>query len=138
MKNLDQWLSEYSESHQNPLNQRIHTLCVPIIFLSIEVFLLQFQIFNVSAFVPTFILCSLFYVRLGHQAIVLFLIHCLAGWGAYALAAERGLQISIFVFVIAWIGQFVGHHIEGRRPSFFKDLQFLLVGPLWVFMGKHH
>ena len=36
------------------------------------------------------------------------------------------------VFVLAWIGQFIGHLIEGKRPSFFKDLQFLLIGPAWL------
>ena len=39
---------------------------------------------------------------------------------------------SLVIFVVAWIGQFVGHAIEGKRPSFFKDLQFLLIGPLWL------
>jgi uncharacterized membrane protein YGL010W len=49
--------------------------------------------------------------------------------------ARTGLavwKVSIVVFVIAWIGQFIGHSIEGKRPSFFKDLQFLLIGPLWL------
>jgi uncharacterized membrane protein YGL010W len=36
------------------------------------------------------------------------------------------------LFVLAWIGQFVGHAIEGKRPSFIKDLQFLLIGPMWL------
>jgi uncharacterized membrane protein YGL010W len=33
---------------------------------------------------------------------------------------------------VAWIGQFIGHKVEGRRPSFFTDLKFLLVGPMWT------
>ena len=41
-------------------------------------------------------------------------------------------QTAIVIFVVAWIGQFVGHKIEGKKPSFFKDLQFLLVGPMWL------
>ena len=41
-------------------------------------------------------------------------------------------QSCLAIFVVAWIGQFVGHAVEGRRPSFFKDLQFLLIGPLWL------
>lgn len=47
--------------------------------------------------------------------------------------------LSVIVFVIAWIGQFVGHQIEGKKPSFFKDLQFLLIGPLWLlaFVYRH-
>jgi uncharacterized membrane protein YGL010W len=42
------------------------------------------------------------------------------------------LPISLVVFVLAWIGQFVGHRIEGKKPSFFEDLRFLLIGPLFV------
>ena len=41
-------------------------------------------------------------------------------------------QISVMIFIPAWIGQFIGHKIEGRKPSFFKDLQFLLIGPAWL------
>jgi uncharacterized membrane protein YGL010W len=40
--------------------------------------------------------------------------------------------VAIVVFVVAWVGQFVGHRIEGRKPSFLEDLQFLLVGPAWL------
>jgi uncharacterized membrane protein YGL010W len=40
--------------------------------------------------------------------------------------------VIILIFVLAWIGQFVGHKIEGKRPSFFEDLQFLLIGPAWL------
>ncbi len=41
-------------------------------------------------------------------------------------------SVCAALFVLAWIGQFVGHAIEGKRPSFFKDVQFLLIGPLWL------
>jgi uncharacterized membrane protein YGL010W len=42
------------------------------------------------------------------------------------------LPLSIAIFVLAWIGQFIGHKIEGKKPSFFDDLRFLLIGPLFV------
>ncbi|HWG31443.1 MAG TPA: Mpo1-like protein, partial [Steroidobacteraceae bacterium] len=44
---------------------------------------------------------------------------------------------SLTVFVVAWIGQFVGHALEGKRPSFFKDVQFLLIGPLWLLASAY-
>jgi uncharacterized membrane protein YGL010W len=40
--------------------------------------------------------------------------------------------ISLIIFALAWIFQFVGHKIEGKKPSFFKDVQFLLIGPAWL------
>lgn len=40
--------------------------------------------------------------------------------------------VALGAFVVAWIGQFYGHKIEGKKPSFFEDLQYLLIGPVWV------
>jgi len=41
-------------------------------------------------------------------------------------------MISLIIFVVAWIGQFYGHKVEGKKPSFLKDIQFLLIGPAWL------
>jgi uncharacterized membrane protein YGL010W len=41
-------------------------------------------------------------------------------------------QVCLALFIVAWIFQFIGHKIEGKKPSFFKDLQFLLIGPAWL------
>jgi uncharacterized membrane protein YGL010W len=41
-------------------------------------------------------------------------------------------KICTVSFVLAWIGQFIGHKIEGKKPSFFKDVAFLLIGPAWL------
>jgi uncharacterized membrane protein YGL010W len=40
--------------------------------------------------------------------------------------------VSLGIFVAAWIGQFYGHKVEGKKPSFFKDVQFLMIGPAWL------
>jgi uncharacterized membrane protein YGL010W len=50
----------------------------------------------------------------------------------YAMPPLTVLPLSIAIFVLAWIGQFIGHLIEGKKPSFFDDLRFLLIGPLFV------
>jgi uncharacterized membrane protein YGL010W len=49
------------------------------------------------------------------------------GIGASGLA-----WLAVIVFVVAWVGQFIGHKIEGRRPSFLTDVQYLLIGPAWL------
>ena len=41
-------------------------------------------------------------------------------------------QVALAIFILAWIAQFVGHKMEGRKPSFFEDLQYLWVGPIFV------
>ena len=73
----------------------------------------------------------LFYLRLSTQLFIamgMFVLFCLA---AIAILPV-GFKFYFGVFVVAWIGQFVGHKIEGKKPSFFEDLQFLLIGPAWV------
>ncbi|MFC0821302.1 Mpo1 family 2-hydroxy fatty acid dioxygenase [Moraxella marmotae] len=127
-KPLDTWLSEYATSHQNPTNKAIHWLCVPIIFLCIVALLYAIHpwlCFGVAAGVLWF------YLRLSLGLFVLMTVFV-----ALCLAAAHYLPVAIWfwlaVFVVAWIGQFIGHKIEGAKPSFFEDLQFLLIGPAWV------
>ncbi len=144
MKSLDAWLIEYGDSHQNRTNQIIHKVCVPLIVFSLLGMLWAVPI---PAFSPPnpwvnmasvfMALCMVFYALLGLRPAALMLVYgalCLGVcyWMTQTLMAPI-LPISIGIFVTAWIGQFIGHKIEGKKPSFFKDLQFLLIGPLWVF-----
>ncbi|WP_281637981.1 DUF962 domain-containing protein [Flavobacterium marginilacus] len=146
MKTLDQWFEEYAVSHQNPKNKAIHYVCVPAIFFSIvgllmsipNVFLtnlLQLNqpiIENWAAVILVFVL--IFYIRLSIAMavkIAIFSILCLV-INFYIGQFIPLWAFSIGVFVVAWIGQFYGHNIEGKKPSFLKDIQFLLIGPAWV------
>ena len=64
---------------------------------------------------------------------VLFSIFCL--WLCHLIESSDSIQLwlfSLITFIVAWIGQFYGHHVEGKKPSFFKDIQFLLIGPAWL------
>jgi len=127
-KSLQSWLADYAVSHQNPINKKIHWLCVPTIFASILGMGISWQ----AAFTLVLIaLVMLFYLRLSSQLFIamgMFVLFCLA---AIAILPV-GFKFWFCVFVVAWIGQFVGHKIEGKKPSFFEDLQFLLIGPAWV------
>jgi uncharacterized membrane protein YGL010W len=131
---LTQWLAEYGDSHRHPVNIAIHKLCVPAIMFA--VFGLAWSI--PAAVNPAYVLLALgllFYLRLSWRMAVAIGLMC-----AGILLALNGLQalnipvlpLSATVFVIAWIGQFIGHKIEGKKPSFFKDVQFLLIGPAWT------
>ncbi|MCX8149000.1 DUF962 domain-containing protein [Thermaurantimonas aggregans] len=139
MKTADQWFDEYGQSHQNPTNKTIHWICVPLIFWSILGLFYAIPVpetmtwFNWSYVL--ILLSLIFYLRLSLNlfvGIALFTLICLS---ILRLLDSSGLSIfyiSITVFVLAWIGQFIGHKIEGKKPSFFKDLQFLLIGPAWL------
>jgi len=146
MRTLNQWFDEYAESHQNETNQLIHYICVPAIFFSIVGMLMSIptnfitNIFglnnpyveNWGTIVLVFLL--IFYLRLSFSMflkMLVFSIICIVL--NYFLGQKVPLlYTSLTIFVIAWIGQFYGHKIEGKKPSFLKDLQFLLIGPAWV------
>lgn len=147
MRKIDQLLEEYGESHQNHTNKLIHWVCVPAIFFSVVglIFsipsnLLTEQLSFLSYFANWATIALLFiliyYVSLSvplSLGMLFFSALCLALANFLNIAFPGKLwAISIGIFVIAWIIQFVGHKIEGKKPSFFKDLQFLLIGPAWL------
>ena len=141
MKTLNEWLAEYDEIHRNPTNQLIHKFCVPLILFSILGLLcclpfplkhstwFQAAFYNWAALLLPFPL--LFYFRLSFRAtlpllvVVLLMLLILGLWRVSGFGGMFPLSLGIFIF--AWILQFIGHEIEGRRPAFFKDLQFLLI-----------
>lgn len=141
MRTFEEWMDEYAVSHQNPTNQLIHKIFVPLIMLSVLGILwsIPSPTFFVYArglnWATLFVIFALsFYYRLNRLMFVgmmiqttLMLIIC-----AYVATTGYLLHASIGVFVISWIFQFCGHKIEGKKPSFATDLAFLLIGPLWV------
>jgi uncharacterized membrane protein YGL010W len=140
MRNLNQMLSEYAESHQNNQNIMIHMICVPAIFISIIGLLYCVPLFHAGTSLITLadvtsIAIIVYYLRLSlkHGAVLSILImFFLRVWRFVAEQDLPVFNVAISIFVVAWIGQFIGHKIEGKKPSFFKDLQFLLIGPMWT------
>ena len=144
MKNLQQWLDEYGADHQNKTNQKVHLVCVPLIFLSVVAFLymLPFEFAGVRVGDMLLPMALFWYVFLGYKAFFIMLAQVVSAVGltisAVLYLQTQGACILIAtLFFLAWIGQFWGHQQEGRKPSFFKDLQDLLIGPLWVWLGQH-
>ncbi len=141
MKSLGQWFSEYGESHQNHKNKLIHYICVPAIYMSTlgAIFSIPFPI-DTSFFMDWTVIVMVpilyFYFRLSAVVGITMAIFTFVSLGFihwwHTNMAMSVLMMSTIVFVAAWIMQFVGHKIEGKKPSFFKDLQFLLIGPAWI------
>lgn len=135
MKTISEWLDEYSESHQNKTNKLIHWVCVPTIYFSIIGIIAHFSALLTALLL---VLAFIFYARLDLVLAVAMAALTLAmAWLIWILPVGVGFYIALFVF--AWIGQFYSHKVEGKKPSFFKDLQFLLIGPLWcmdAYLGK--
>jgi len=135
-KSIHQWLNEYGESHQNKTNKIIHWICVPAIFFSIICFLSLVPISatnNLASFALMFV--AIFYARLSPKlafGIICFYLICY--WSSLQLAKLPipMWQSASVIFVTAWIIQLYGHKIEGKKPSFLKDIQYLLIGPAWL------
>lgn len=143
MKTAVQWFEEYAESHQNKTNKLIHWFAVPVIYMTVFGMLWQIPM-PFSTFAEQGITWSLvvtvpvllFYFRLSFAlgvSMTLFtaVITTLLRWFEQHVAIDIWL-VSIVLFAVMWVFQFIGHNIEGKKPSFFKDLQFLLIGPAWL------
>ncbi len=139
---LDRWFASYSGDHRNDTNQWIHIFAVPAILWSVIALIWCIPIFGtlfktgIWAAVAMFA-AWMFYYRLSRplgmgMLVVFFVIAC----SCRLLEARIGIAnlawLALGVFVVAWIAQFIGHKIEGKKPSFFTDLVYLLIGPAWV------
>ena len=129
MRKVDELFARYAESHQNPANKAIHWVCVPFITWSVLALIWAWS--PVAAYV--FIVAALIFylwlspaIAVGMLGVTAVLVYPMTLLGPYVLT------VAIVVFIVAWIGQFIGHKIEGRKPSFFDDVKFLLVGPAWL------
>ena len=146
---IDILFDKYAESHQDPTNKLIHWICVPLIVFSIlglvwtipfphleflgkyngfvnwASFLIAFSIYyyyRLSPVMSYFMLLSVF--------VMSFLIVQLEK--VEASGGPAVWLVCAVIFVLAWIGQFIGHKIEGKKPSFLDDVKFLLIGPIWL------
>lgn len=137
--------AEYAESHRNSTNKLIHWICVPLIFWTILGFIsfipsksIGFRYIGEISYVSfaAIALVTVFYTRLSFLiGLIMFFVMILMESFAYGINIrfeEKSWMVYLAVFIITWIFQFVGHKIEGKKPSFLKDLQFLLVGPIWL------
>ena len=129
-RTIDTLLAKYAASHLNPTNEIIHIVCVPVIVFSLLG--LVWALYPLLAL--AMVLAALWYYAklstpfaLGMALMAALMLGLLA-----AMPPAAVLPLSIAIFVLAWIGQFIGHQIEGTKPSFLDDLRFLLIGPLFV------
>ncbi len=136
MRTAQDWLDAYGESHQNPINKTIHWICIPWIMISL---------LGLLAAIPSpfdnpwlnwgtglIAFAIVYYAMLSVPLAIGMVLVGSAMIGITMVLPEPIWLTSLIIFVVAWIGQFIGHKIEGKKPSFFEDLQFLLIGPMWL------
>lgn len=147
MRRIDELLAEYGESHQNATNKAIHWICVPLIFFSVVGLIASIPSGPIQALLGegnpyanwatvVLVLVTVYYVTLSIPlsiGLVLFAFVCVFLTNLIITLNVAPLwAVSLGIFVVAWIGQFYGHKVEGKKPSFFKDVQFLMIGPAWL------
>ncbi|MEM8792182.1 MAG: Mpo1-like protein [Pseudomonadota bacterium] len=139
-RTIDRLLAEYGESHQNETNKAVHWICVPVIVWTVIALFWSipspFGIWYVNWATILLAASLLYYIVLspalavGFAVFALICVHLII---LYEASWNLPLwQFALGVFVIAWVGQFWGHKIEGKKPSFLKDVQFLMIGPAWL------
>jgi uncharacterized membrane protein YGL010W len=139
---IQQWFDEYAESHRSPLNVAVHWVAVPLIYFSAVGFLMSvpapaFRYMDHYLWATLALLAVwVFYMQRSFSLAV-----GMVGFSVLCLLACRWLDqhapwplwaVCLGIFVLAWTAQFIGHGVEGKKPSFLKDLQFLLIGPAWL------
>ena len=129
MRKVDELFARYGESHRNPTNKAIHWICVPLIVWSVLAALWAWS--PMAAYIGIGLSLAFYawlspLIALGMLVVFAVMVYPLT------LLGTRVLIVAAVVFVLAWIGQFIGHVIEGKKPSFFEDVKFLLVGPAWL------
>jgi uncharacterized membrane protein YGL010W len=142
MRSVHDWFGHYAADHRNPTNVTIHWICVPAILWSVVALLWLVPV--PASIGRAGFWCGLamagtlaFYWRMSRPLAAAMLV-VFVGLGQLTEALYRTLGpgallwLAIGVFVAAWIGQFIGHVLEGRRPSFLTDLAYLLIGPAWL------
>lgn len=146
MRDIHQWFGSYAGDHQNRTNRAIHWVCVPAIMWAVIAALwtippilpqwFQPGLWAVVAMFAAFLFYHRLSRNLGYAMAIVFIVSGAIAWALYGALGWRNLLIlAAVLFVAAWIGQFIGHAIEGRRPAFLSNIVQLLIGPAWL-MGK--
>ncbi len=129
IRKIDTLLAHYGSSHKNVTNEVIHFIAIPLIMLSIVGLMYALHPWVAFAFMAT---SMVYYARLSMVFLLAMLVWSTILYWLILQMGDKVWQTSLIIFVGAWIAQFVGHHLEGKKPSFFEDIQYLWVGPLFV------
>ena len=148
-REIDVLFDKYSENYENPTNKLIHWVCVPLIVFSIIGLVSAIPFphigflgkYNMYINWFSFLMAGTMYYYLKLSPILSYFMLFFFGICYFFVIQLEYVeqaggialwQSSLIIFVLAWMGQFIGHKIEGKKPSFLDDLKFLLIGPLWL------
>jgi len=148
MKTTDEWLADYGRNHRDGANKLLHWICVPIIVVSIVGLLWSIPVpeaFSRASpalnWGTVFLMASVVYYFIMSISLAVGALPFVLGVVGN-VAWLDGLPVplwtlSLGLFGLGWAGQLFGHWLEGSRPAFFRDLMFLMIGPLWLIAGVY-
>src|SRR6266699_312712 len=117
MQPLAAYFADYASYHQTKGNKAFHRIGIPLIVLTIVAMLL-------------IVIAEVWYLILDWRLGLLMLLALVVFW---FIGIVMPLWLSIALFVLGWVFQFVGHSVyEHLQPAFFRNVTHLLVGPLWI------
>lgn len=128
-RKIDTLLAHYGSRHKNSTNELIHFFAIPLIMLSIVGLLYALHPWVAFAFMAA---SMVYYARLSMVFLIAMIVWAVLLFWCITLMGDKVWRTSSVIFVGAWIIQFIGHKIEGKKPSFFEDIQYRWVGPLFV------
>jgi uncharacterized membrane protein YGL010W len=133
MRSLEDRLTNYANYHRDRRNIVTHFIGIPMIMVAVTG-LLSRPFWWVAA-AAGFSFCVYYFLLDLRFAIAMTAFFSLAVWAGNSIALQSTtvwLAVSLGLFVIGWIFQFLGHYYEGKKPAFFDDLANTLIGPLFI------
>lgn len=148
-RKVDILFDKYSESHQSSTNRIINWICVPLIVFGIVGLVTSLPFPHIGFLGKYNMFINWFSVVL---AVTIYYYSTLSPILSYLMLFVFGIfyvlivqleyveqaggpalwQVSLGIFTLAWIGQIIGNSIEGKKPSLLDNLEFILIGPIWL------
>ncbi|WP_296278145.1 DUF962 domain-containing protein [uncultured Acinetobacter sp.] len=140
MSKLEQLLSQYAAYHLDHKNVITHFIGIPLIVFSIMCLTARAGIvvagFEVTLALVLIVASVIYYLSLdkifGGLMLIIFVIAYPFAYKIAQMDMGTWLVLSIGIFVVGWVFQFVGHFYEKKKPAFVDDLVGLAIGPLFV------
>ena len=131
MQPLAAYFADYAAYHRTKGNKAFHRLGIPLIVLTVVAMLERVPLGARLDLAMLLILAAgVWYVILDWRLGAIMVVALVVCW---FIGIVMPLWLSVVLFVLGWIFQFVGHSVyEHRQPAFFRNVTHLLVGPLWI------
>lgn len=140
MSKLEKLLSQYAAYHLDHKNIMTHFVGIPLIVFAIMCLTAKASFvvaeFDVTLLLILMVISAGYYFSLdrifGLMMVMIFAISYPFALKIAQLNLIVWLILSIGIFILGWIIQFIGHFYEKKKPAFMDDVIGLAIGPLFV------